>query len=59
MWTMLHAPVLNIPGFAGDHGLPLGLTVVGPRYCDLHVLNMGKRIGKVFGEEGGYVSQIA
>lgn len=56
---MLHAPVLNIPGFAGDHGLPLGLTVVGPRYCDLHVLNMGKRIGKVFGEEGGYVSQIA
>ncbi|RJE21239.1 hypothetical protein PHISCL_06421 [Aspergillus sclerotialis] len=59
MWTMLHAPVLNIPGFAGEHGLPIGLTVVGPRYCDLHVLDMGKRIGKIFGEEGGYISQIA
>ena len=49
MWTLLHAPALNVPGFTGENGLPMGLTVVGPRYRDYHVLDVGKRVGKVFG----------
>lgn len=54
---MLHVPALSVPGFAGEQGLPIGLAVVGSRYRDLHVLNMGKRIGQIFEEEGGYVSK--
>ncbi|PVH89444.1 amidase family protein [Cadophora sp. DSE1049] len=58
MWTILHVPALNIPGFAGDNGLPIGLTLVGARYHDLHVLYAGKAIGEVFEREGGFVSTI-
>ena len=55
MWTILHAPALNIPGFKGENGLPIGLTSVGPRYNDMHVLHAGKAIGKVFESDGGFL----
>ncbi|KAJ6447170.1 Guanine nucleotide-binding protein negative regulator 1 [Purpureocillium lavendulum] len=48
MWTVLHAPTLNVPGFVGPKGLPVGLTVVGGRYTDMEVLKAGKAIGEVF-----------
>jgi Asp-tRNA(Asn)/Glu-tRNA(Gln) amidotransferase A subunit family amidase len=32
MWTALHVPVVNIPAFVSDEGMPLGLTLVGARY---------------------------
>jgi Asp-tRNA(Asn)/Glu-tRNA(Gln) amidotransferase A subunit family amidase len=54
MWTILHVPCLNVPGFAGEDGMPIGLTVVGPRYRDLHVLHAGKAIGEIFELEGGW-----
>ncbi|KAK1148064.1 hypothetical protein N8T08_010699 [Aspergillus melleus] len=38
MWTLLHVPVLNIPIAHGENGLPIGLSVVGPRYGDMKVL---------------------
>ena len=47
-----------MPGFAGGHGLPIGLTLVGPRYHDLHVLHAGKSIGEVFEKEGGFKSKL-
>lgn len=59
IWTLLHAPTLNVPGFTGENGLPIGLTVVGPRYRDLHVLEMGKRVADVFGAVGGCASSPA
>jgi len=31
LWTGLHAPTINIPRFAGESGLPIGLTMVGAR----------------------------
>lgn len=31
MWTSLHIPCINIPGFTNGEGLPIGLTLVGPR----------------------------
>lgn len=58
MWTILQAPVLNVPGFAGKNDLPIGLTLVGPRYHDLHVLYAGKTIGEVFEKEGGFKSKL-
>jgi Asp-tRNA(Asn)/Glu-tRNA(Gln) amidotransferase A subunit family amidase len=55
MWTILHVPCLNVPGFAGDDGMPIGLTVVGPRYRDLSILHAGKAIGEIFEADGGWV----
>jgi hypothetical protein len=31
MWTALHVPCVNVPGFASDEGAPIGLTLIGPR----------------------------
>ncbi|KAG6317392.1 hypothetical protein E4U22_006287 [Claviceps purpurea] len=47
MWTILHAPAMNVPGFRGRCGLPIGLTVVGSRYSDMDVLRSGEAIGAV------------
>jgi len=58
MWSILQVPTLNVPGFAGEHGLPIGLTVAGPRYTDLHVLHVGKAIGEVFQKEGGWKHKL-
>ncbi|KIW01554.1 uncharacterized protein PV09_07031 [Verruconis gallopava] len=58
MWTILHAPCLNLPGFAGENGLPVGLTLVGGRYHDLGVLRAGKTLGEIFERDGGFVSKI-
>ncbi|PNY22476.1 Glutamyl-tRNA(Gln) amidotransferase subunit A, partial [Tolypocladium capitatum] len=49
MWTILHAPSLNVPGFFGHNNLPIGLTVVGGRFSDMEVLRAGKVIGTLFG----------
>ncbi|KFY77130.1 hypothetical protein V498_09409 [Pseudogymnoascus sp. VKM F-4517 (FW-2822)] len=54
IWAVLHAPALNVPGFVGEKGLPVGLTVVGGRCTDLRVLRAGKAIGEVFEAEGGW-----
>ena len=32
MWTGLHVPMINMPGLASKGGLPIGLSLVGPRY---------------------------
>jgi Asp-tRNA(Asn)/Glu-tRNA(Gln) amidotransferase A subunit family amidase len=34
LWSCLHVPALCLPGFAGVNGLPIGLTMVAPRYVD-------------------------
>jgi Asp-tRNA(Asn)/Glu-tRNA(Gln) amidotransferase A subunit family amidase len=31
LWTGLHVPTVHIPGFAGEGGMPMGLSVLGPR----------------------------
>ncbi|KAG6032571.1 hypothetical protein E4U41_007204 [Claviceps citrina] len=50
MWTILHVPAMNVPGFRGQCGLPIGLTVVGSRYSDMEVLRGGKAVGTVFND---------
>jgi len=30
MWTLLHAPCIHVPTGVGPHGLPVGISVVGP-----------------------------
>ncbi|KND93226.1 Glutamyl-tRNA(Gln) amidotransferase subunit A [Tolypocladium ophioglossoides CBS 100239] len=48
MWTLLHVPSLNVPGFFGYYNLPIGLTIVGGRFSDMEVLRAGKVIGTLF-----------
>ena len=53
-WTIMHCPALNIPGFAGENGLPIGLTAVTARCRDRHLLHVAKTIGPLFEAEGGW-----
>ncbi|BGP12770.1 hypothetical protein JCM10213_007285 [Rhodosporidiobolus nylandii] len=57
-WTALHVPCLNVPGFKGPGGCPLGLTLVAPRYHDQKLLHVGEAVGKVWGERGGWKSAL-
>jgi Asp-tRNA(Asn)/Glu-tRNA(Gln) amidotransferase A subunit family amidase len=45
MWSLLHVPCVNVPGLSGPAGLPVGVTVTGPRFHDRHVLNVATRVG--------------
>lgn len=47
LWTLLHAPVVNVPGLNGKHGLPIGISVVGARWTDEEVLRKAKVIGDI------------
>lgn len=41
-------PVVNVPGFTGSNGLPVGLALIAPRFQDEYLLEVGKLVGKVF-----------
>lgn len=53
-WTAMHMPVVNMPGFAGENGLPIGLSVVSSRYRDQHLVRVCEQVGKIFEAEGGW-----
>jgi Asp-tRNA(Asn)/Glu-tRNA(Gln) amidotransferase A subunit family amidase len=38
IWTMLGVPCVNIPGYSGPQGLPVGVQIVGPRGADARTL---------------------
>ncbi len=38
LWTLLHVPCVNVPGLSSPAGLPIGVTVTGPRFSDSAVL---------------------
>jgi amidase len=58
MWTALHVPVINIPGFKGENGMPVGLSLVAPRYHDQALLTVAKEVGKVWECEGGWKNTL-
>lgn len=39
-------PVINIPVFRGSHGMPVGLSLVAPRYHDQHLLKTSQVISE-------------
>ncbi|KAK4078199.1 uncharacterized protein Triagg1_3215 [Trichoderma aggressivum f. europaeum] len=53
-WSALHTPVINIPGFQGHSGMPIGVSLVAARYRDRHLLKVAKEVGKLFEAEGGW-----
>ena len=54
MWTLLHVPVVNVPGFAGPAGMPVGLSLVSARYTDRHLLDVAAEVAVVFERHGGW-----
>ena len=38
MWTLLHGPSVNIPTFTGPTGMPIGVTLLAPRFRDRQLL---------------------
>ncbi|KAL4915378.1 amidase signature domain-containing protein [Aspergillus aurantiobrunneus] len=57
MWTALHTPVVNVPGFKGENGMPIGVSLVAARYRDQHLLAVAEAVGRIF-EEGGWKSAL-
>jgi Asp-tRNA(Asn)/Glu-tRNA(Gln) amidotransferase A subunit family amidase len=41
LWTLLHVPCLNLPGYVTEDGLPVGVTLTGARFSDRVVLAAG------------------
>jgi amidase len=54
----LHVPVVNIPGFKGPNGLPIGVSLVAPRFRDRHLLEVAEEVGKIFEAEGGWTRRL-
>ena len=53
MWTLLHAPCVNIPGFTGPRGLPIGVTVGGPRFGDRRLLEVAAAVASAIDAKVG------
>ncbi len=47
LWTLLHVPCVNVPAFTGPGGMPVGLTVLAPRFADTQALEMAAAIHPV------------
>ncbi|KAH7129959.1 amidase [Dactylonectria estremocensis] len=58
IWTALHTPVLNVPGLGGENGMPVGISFVTSRYRDQHLLQVGKAVGPLFADKGGWKSDL-
>ena len=52
IWSLLHVPCVNIPGFRGPAGLPVGVTVTGPRFTDRAVLAVADQVAAAFAAAG-------
>jgi Asp-tRNA(Asn)/Glu-tRNA(Gln) amidotransferase A subunit family amidase len=51
IWTALHAPIVNIPGFKGENGMPVGLSLTTARFKDQALLNVAEEVSKVWVRE--------
>ncbi|KAL4801826.1 amidase signature domain-containing protein [Aspergillus unguis] len=58
MWTALHVPVINVPGFQGENGMPVGVSLVTSRFRDQRLLEVAEAVGEVFAEKGGWRSAL-
>ena len=39
LWTLLGNPCVHVPAGTGEHGMPVGVTVIGPRWSDALTLS--------------------
>jgi len=50
-WTMLHVPCVNIPAGHGSAGMPVGLTLTGPRFSDRKMLAVAEAVAPIIDTE--------
>lgn len=50
----LHMPVVNIPAFKGEHGMPIGVSLVAARFRDQHLLKVAKVLAEPLMADGGW-----
>lgn len=48
IWTLLHVPVVHLPVTRGPNGLPIGVSLVGPRAGDRRLLAVAGAIANLF-----------
>ena len=53
MWTLLHAPNVNIPVCRGPTNLPVGVTLVGKRLSDARLLAISQALAPVIDTDPG------
>jgi hypothetical protein len=52
-------PTVHVPGFAGEDGLPMGLTLVGARFKDQALLEVAQTVAGVWiGADGGKMKKV-
>lgn len=51
VWTTLHAPCINVPGATGPNGLPVGVTLAGPRLGEAGLLAVAKAVAPLIDPE--------
>ena len=44
MWTLLHAPAIQLPIYRDVTNLPVGVTLTGARFCDERLLAVAATI---------------
>jgi Asp-tRNA(Asn)/Glu-tRNA(Gln) amidotransferase A subunit family amidase len=47
IWTFLGYPVMSLPIFWSSSGLPFGLQLIAPKFCDLPLIRHAERVTKV------------
>jgi Asp-tRNA(Asn)/Glu-tRNA(Gln) amidotransferase A subunit family amidase len=58
MWTLLHAPNIGVPVCFGSNGLPVGVTLVGPRMGDARLLAIAAACAPVIDADAETRKQI-
>ncbi|PPJ51798.1 hypothetical protein CBER1_09124 [Cercospora berteroae] len=52
MWTVLHCPVIHVPGFQGESIMPVGLSLVSARFTDQQLLETAQVVGRLWQAKG-------
>ncbi len=52
IWTLLHVPCINLPAMRSPAGMPLGLTITGPRFSDRQTLACATLLDRSFTAAG-------
>jgi len=47
VWTLMHGPCVSIPAYAGPHGMPIGIQLVGPPGTDVRTVALAETIANV------------
>lgn len=51
-------PVVNVPGWAGDSSMPIGVSLIGRHYEDGALLKLAELVGDVFERKGNWKSRV-